>query len=229
MSGEEWEILRLSLLVAGCATAALLPIGIGLGWLLARGRFPGKTLLDVIVHLPLVLPPVVTGWLLLLALGRRSAIGSWLHEWFGIQVSFTWIGAVVAAAAMALPLLVRPVRLAIELTDRGLEDAARTLGASPWRARLTVTLPLAAPGILAGAALAFARCLGEFGATITLAGNIPGESRTLPVAIWSLTQVPDGDERAWRLVAIAIAVSFASLLISEVIARHWAKRRGMQP
>ncbi len=219
LSPEEWSILWLSVQVAGTSLALLLVPGIALGWLLSRGRFPGKMFVDVLIHLPLVLPPVVTGYLLLVLCGRRGLLGAWLHE-LGLDIAFTWKGAALAAAVMALPLLVRAVRLGLDLTDRRLEDAARTLGAAPWRVFLTITLPLAAPAILAGLVLAFARSLGEFGATITLAGNIPGESRTLPVAIWSLTQTPDGDAPALRLVALSLILSLVALAGSE-----WLQRR----
>jgi molybdate transport system permease protein len=226
LSGTEREILILSLQVAGTALLLMVVPGIAMGWLLARCRFPGKALVDAAVHLPLVLPPVVTGWLLLVACGRHSPIGRLLDDWFGVRLVFDWKGAVLAAAVMAFPLLVRAVRLAIELADRDLERAASTCGASPLRVLLTVTLPLAMPGILAGLVLAFARCLGEFGATITIAGNIPGESRTLPVAIWQYTQVPDGDAQVWRLVAISVVVSIAALVGSEWMSRRLGARVG---
>ena len=222
LSAEEWSILWLSVQVAGASLLLLIVPGIALGWVLARCSFPGKTLLDVLVHLPLVLPPVVTGYLLLLLLGRRGALGAWLHD-LGIGIAFTWKGAVLAAAVMALPLLVRSVRLGLDLADRRLEAAARTLGATPWRVFLSVTLPLAAPAILAGLVLAFARSLGEFGATITLAGNIPGETNTLPVAIWSLTQTPDGDAPAMRLVIISLVLSLLALAGSEWLHRRWRR------
>ena len=222
LSAEEWSILLLSVQVAGASLALLLVPGIALGWLLSRCAFPGKTLLDVLVHLPLVLPPVVTGYLLLLLCGRRGPLGAWLHA-IGLDLAFTWKGAALAAAVMSLPLLVRSVRLGFDLADRRLEDAARTLGATPWRVFITVTVPLAAPALLAGLVLAFARSLGEFGATITLAGNIPGESRTLPVAIWSLTQTPDGDGPALRLVAVSLALSLVALGGSEWLHRRWRR------
>lgn len=222
LSTEEWSILWLSVQVAGTSLALLLIPGIALGWVLSRCRFPGKTLLDVLVHLPLVLPPVVTGYLLLLLFGRRGMVGGWLHD-LGFDIAFTWKGAALAAAVMALPLLVRSVRLGFDLADRRLEEAARTLGAAPARVFLSVTLPLAAPAIIAGLVLAFARSLGEFGATITLAGNIPGESRTLPVAIWSLTQTPDGDAPALRLVIISLVLSVIALVGSEWLHRRWRR------
>jgi molybdate transport system permease protein len=220
----EWSVVLLSLRVALASMALLAVPGIAVAWLLARRDFPGKTLVDALVHLPLVLPPVVTGYLLLLLLGRNQPFGAWLYGWSGIALAFTWKGAVVAAAAMAFPLMVRPARLAFALVDPGLEQAAATLGASPWRVFLGVSLPLALPGVAAGLVLAFARSLGEFGATITLAGDIPGESRTLPVAIWTLTQVPGGDARALRLVAVALVISLAALLAAELIDRRLARR-----
>jgi molybdate transport system permease protein len=226
-SAEEWSVLSLSLRVAAGSLALLLAPGIAMGWLLARRDFPGRAVVDTLVHLPLVLPPVATGYLLLLLLGRRSPVGAWLHDHLGIGLAFTTGGAVVAAAVMAFPLLVRSVRLAIELTDRRLEDAARSLGAGPWRVLFTITLPLAAPGLIAGLVLAFARCLGEFGATITLAGNIPDQTRTLPVAIYTWSQVPSGDAMALRLVAISVAVSFVALLGSHLLQRRW--RGGTAP
>lgn len=226
LSDVERAILVLSLQVAGSALLLMVVPGVAMGWVLARCRFPGKALVDALVHLPLVLPPVVTGWLLLVACGRHSPLGQALEDWFGWRLVFDWKGAVLAAAVMAFPLLVRAVRLAIELADRDLERAAATCGASPLRVLTTVTLPLAMPGILAGLVLAFARCLGEFGATITLAGNIPGESRTLPVAIWQFTQTPDGDAAVWRLVTISVVVSVAALVGSEWLARRLGARLG---
>ena len=203
----------------------LLP-GIGVAWLLARKQFYGKVLLDALVHLPLVLPPVVVGYLLLMCFGRRGWIGGWLHENFGIDIAFTWKAAAIAAAVMGFPLLVRAVRLAIELVDVRIEQAARTLGASPWRVFITITLPLSLPGVLAGAVLAFARSLGEFGATITFAGNIEGVTRTLPVAVFTYTQVPGGDGPAMRLVLISVALSLIALVGSELLARRIGRRMG---
>jgi molybdate transport system permease protein len=222
-TADELTILWLSLRVALVALLLLAVPGIATGWLLARKQFRGKALVDVLVHLPLVLPPVVTGYLLLRLFGRHGLVGGWLDS-CGIRLAFTWQGAALAAAVMAFPLLVRAVRLAIELTDRRLEDAAATLGAGPWRVFASITLPLAAPGILAGLVLAFARCLGEFGATITFAGNIPGATTTLPVAIWSATQVPEGDAAAMRLVAISLLLSLLALLGSEWLSRRWARK-----
>src|SRR5690606_33818862 len=197
-----------------------MPIAYALAWVLARRRFPGRILLDAVVHLPLVLPPVVTGWLLLLLLGRQGPVGAWLDEQFGITFVFRWTGAAVAAAVMALPLMVRAMRLSIEAVDRRLVDAARTLGARPWRAFLTVTLPLSAPGIAAAAMLGFARSLGEFGATIIFASNIAGETRTLPLAIYSGLQVPGAEAQVARLALISVALSIAALVVSELLVRR---------
>lgn len=220
-SPDEWEVVRLSLLVGGTAVAAALPIAFGLAWLLARRRFPGRVLLDGLVHLPLVLPPVVTGWLLLIAFAPVGGpIGGPLERWFGTSVLFRWTGATIAAAVMALPLMVRAMRLSIEAVDRRLVGAARTLGAGRLDAFLTITLPLSLPGVLAGAVLGFARALGEFGATITFVSNIPGETRTLPIAIYSALQVPGGDAQVWRLAAISVALSLGALIASELLVRR---------
>ncbi|MBN9469879.1 MAG: molybdate ABC transporter permease subunit [Bosea sp.] len=224
LSPEEWTAVRLSLLVATTAMLASLPFGIATAWLLARGRFWGKSLLDALVHLPLILPPVVTGYLLLIGFGRRGPIGQWLYDWFGIVLSFRWTGAALACAVMGFPLLVRAIRLSIEAVDRKLEDAAGTLGANPFWVFLTVTLPLCLPGILAGMILCFAKAMGEFGATITFVSNIPGETQTLPSAIYTFTQVPNGDAGALRLTLISIAISVAALFASEVLARVIGKR-----
>ncbi|WP_033921558.1 molybdate ABC transporter permease subunit [Sphingomonas sp. 37zxx] len=226
LSGEEWEIVRLSLLVGGTAVALTLPVAFALAWLLARGRFPGKVLLDGIVHLPLVLPPVVTGWLLLLAFAPTGPIGGWLQDWFGASVLFRWTGAAIAAGVMALPLMVRAIRLSIEGVDRRLEAAAATLGAGRGRVFATVTLPLAVPGILAGAVLGFARALGEFGATITFVSNIPGETRTLPIAIYSALQIPGGDSIVLRLAIVSVVLSLAALILSEWLARRSGQGAG---
>lgn len=226
MSELELEAIRLSLEVATLAVVGSLPIAILIAWILARKEFPGKSILDGIVHLPLILPPVVVGYLLLVTLGRNGVIGAFLYDVFGIMLAFTWKGAAVAAAVVAFPLIVRSIRLSLEAVDDGLEQAARTLGASPLRVFVTVTLPLASPGILTGAILGFARSLGEFGATITFVSNIPGETRTLPIALYTLTQVPDGETGALRLVAISIAVALAALIMSEVIARRLKARLG---
>lgn len=216
----EAEALRLSLLVAGWAVIASLPVGIALAWLLARKRFPGKVLLDGLVHLPLVLPPVVTGYLLLMLLGRKGPLGAWLYDTLGISVAFNWKGAAVASGVMAFPLLVRTVRLSVEGLDRGLEQAARTLGAGPFRVFFTVSLPLILPGVLTGAMLAFARSLGEFGATITFVSNIPDQTRTLPLALYSLVQTPGGDDAALRMCVIAVLVALGTLLLSELLSRR---------
>ena len=219
MTPEEINAILLSVRVAAACVVITIVPGIAIGWLLARRRFPGHAALDAIVHLPLVLPPVVVGYALLLLFGRHGP----LHGLFG-DVAFTWKAAALASAVMGFPLMVRAVRLAIELVDTRLEAAARTLGASPVRAFLTVTIPLAMPGILTGAVLAFARSLGEFGATMTFAGNIEGETRTLPLALFQYTQVPDGDGPAMRLLIISVILSFFSLFVSELAARHVRKR-----
>lgn len=215
-----WAVVRLSLLVGGVATIATLPIAFALAWVLARGRFPGKVLLDAIVHLPLVVPPVVTGWVLLLAFAPAGPIGAVLEDWFGVTVLFRWTGAAIASGVMAMPLMVRAMRLGIEGVDRRLEQAARTLGAGRWRAFRTITLPLALPGVLAGVVLGFARGLGEFGATITFVSNVPGETQTLPLAIYAALQRPDGEDAVWLLSAIAVAISLVALVASEWLARR---------
>lgn len=225
LSPEEWMAVRLSLVVATTAMLASLPLGIATAYALARGRFPGKAMLDALVHLPLILPPVVTGYLLLISFGRRGPIGQMLESTFGIVLSFRWTGAVLAAAVMGFPLMVRAIRLSIEAVDHKLEDAAGTLGASPFQVFLVVTLPLCLPGILAGMILCFAKAMGEFGATITFVSNIPGETQTLPSAIYTLTQVPDGEAGALRLTLISAALSISALLASEVLARRLAPRR----
>jgi len=222
----EIEALVLSLRVAFWAMFWSLPPGVAVAWLLARREFPGKAALDALVHLPLVVPPVVVGYVLLVVLGRTGAIGGWLYETFGLTLGFSWRGAAVAAAVMAFPLMVRAIRLSLEAVDRRLENAARTLGAGPVSVFLTITLPLTAPGLLAGAILGFARSLGEFGATITFVSNIPGETRTLPLALYSFTQTPDGEMAALRLVLISVAVAFAALAASEFIARRVQQRIG---
>lgn len=221
---EELSALWLSLKVGVWCVALIAVPGLVTGWLLARVRFPGKALVDGLVHLPLVLPPVVPGYLLLLLLGRNGPLGRWLDETWGVTFAFTWQGAVIASALMAFPLMVRAVRLAMALVDPRLEDAARTLGAGPLRVWLTVTVPLALPGVLAGLVLAFARSLGEFGATVTFAGNVAGETRTLPLAIYTYTQMPGGDGPALRLVVISILLALAALWASEWGARR-AERR----
>lgn len=224
LSPEEWTAVRLSLIVATTAMLASLPLGLGVGLLLARGRFWGKSLLDAIVHMPLILPPVVTGYLLLVGFGRRGPIGEFLYDWFGIVLSFRWTGAALACAVMGFPLMVRAIRLSIEAVDRKLESAAGTLGASPIWVFLTVTLPLCLPGIIAGMILCFAKAMGEFGATITFVSNIPGETQTLPSAIYTFTQVPGGDAGAMRLTLISIVISVAALFLSELMARIVGRR-----
>lgn len=219
LSPEEWTAVRLSLLVATVAVSASLPLALGVAYLLARGRFYGKALLDTLVHLPLIMPPVVTGYLLLIGFGRRGPIGAFLADYFGIVFSFRWTGAALACGIMGFPLLVRAIRLSIEAVDRKLEDAAGTLGASPPLVFLVVTLPLILPGIIAGMVLSFAKAMGEFGATITFVSNIPGETQTLPSAIYTFTQVPGGEAGALRLALISIAISMLALLCSEAMAR----------
>ncbi len=220
----EIEALALSLRVALWSVVTSLPVGLWVAWLLARGKFPGKGALNAVVHLPLVLPPVVVGYFLLVLLGREGPLGQVLDRVFGISLPFTWQGAALAAAVMAFPLMVRAMRLSLEAVDRRLEAAARTLGARPFEVFLTVTLPLMAPGILAGALLAFARSLGEFGATITFAANIPGETRTLPLALFSLIQTAGGEVQALRLATLSVLISLAALAASEYTARRLRAR-----
>ena len=216
----EWEIVALSLKVGGVAMLVTLPVAFALAWLLARVRFPGKVIVDAAIHLPLVVPPVVTGWLLLLAFGPKGPIGAWLQDWFGITVLFRWTGAAIAAGVMALPLMVRAMRISIEAVDRRLENAARTLGAGPWRVFWTLTLPLSIPGVLAGAVLGFARSIGEFGATITFVSNVPGETQTLPLAIYSALQQPGADALVWRLSCVSVGLSLVALIVSELLTRR---------
>lgn len=220
LSAEEWGIVLLSLKVGGVAVLAVLPVAFALAWLLARARFPGKLLLDALVHLPLVVPPVVTGWMLLLAFAPAGPIGGLLERPFGTTVLFRWTGAAIAAGVMALPLMVRAIRLSLEAVDQRLEQAARSLGAGPVRTFVTITLPLALPGVLAGLVLGFARALGEFGATISFVSNVPGETQTLPLAIYSALQVPGGEGTVLRLAAVSIALAFVALLASELVARR---------
>jgi molybdate transport system permease protein len=224
LTALEVESLRLSLWVSGWAVVASLPAGIAVAWVLARLRFPGKVLLDGLVHLPLVLPPVVTGYTLLVIMGKNGILGSLLQKTIGLSFSFNWKGAALASAIMAFPLLVRAVRLSIETVDQGLEAAARTLGARPLRVFFTVTLPLIMPGVLAGVILCFARSLGEFGATITFVSNIPGETRTLPLALYTLTQVPGGEASALRLCIISVLLALMALVGSELMARRLHQR-----
>ena len=221
---QELTAIALSVKVALVAALGSLPFGVACGWLLARRRFPGKSLLDALLHLPLVMPPIVTGYALLILLGTQGPVGAWLLEHLGVQVAFRWTGAALASAVMGFPLMVRAIRLSLESTDRRLEAAAATLGAAPWRVFFTITLPLAWPGLVAGTALAFAKALGEFGATITFVSNIPGETQTLSSAIYSLLQVPGGEAGIWRLAAVALAISLAALLLSE-----WLVRRQRAP
>lgn len=224
LSPEEWTALRLSLRVALWATILSLPLALLVAQALARWRFPGKAVLNGLVHLPLVLPPVVTGYVLLLSFGRRGWIGQLLDQWFGIVLAFRWTGAVLAAAVMAFPLMVRAIRLSIEAVDPRLEQAAGSLGASaPW-VWATVTLPLILPGVIAGAVLAFAKAMGEFGATITFVSNIPGQTQTLPSAIYSFLQVPGGEASAARLAIISVGVAMTALILSEWLARKAARR-----
>ena len=220
MSPAETEALLLSLRVGLWSVLLSLPPGLGVAWLLARRAFPGKYLLNGLVHLPLVVPPVVVGYLLLMLLGRRGPLGGLLEAWFGISVAFTWKGAAVAAGVMGFPLMVRAIRLSLEAVDRGIEAAARTLGAGPAWVFLTITLPLILPGIFTGVILAFARSLGEFGATITFVSNIPGETRTLPLALYTATQLPGGEAIAVRLAVLSVALAMAALIGSEIMARR---------
>lgn len=225
----ETEALLLSLRVGLAGTLCSLPLALAVAWLLARRRFVGHQLLNGLVHLPLVLPPVVVGFVLLVLFGRHGAIGAWLYDTFGFTVAFNWKGAALASAVMGFPLMARAMRLSLEGVDRRFEAAARTLGASRWRVFWTITLPLMAPGILTGAILGFARSVGEFGATITFVSNIPGETQTLPLALYAYTQVPGGDPPAFRLCIIAVIVAMTALLASELVARRLDKRiRGVQ-
>jgi molybdate transport system permease protein len=224
LSPDEWNAVRLSLQVSLWATLVSLPFGIAIAYLLARREFWGKSLLNGLVHLPLILPPVVTGYILLLTFGRRAPVGSFLESAFGIVFSFRWTGAALASAVMAFPLMVRAIRLSIEAVDAKLEAAAGTLGASPAWVFATVTLPLILPGILAGTILAFAKAMGEFGATITFVSNIPGETQTLPAAIYTFTQVPGGETGALRLTLVSVAIAMIALIASEVMARRLSRR-----
>ena len=220
LSPEEWEAVRLTLLVAGWSVAGGLPVAIMVAYVLARWRFPGHGALDALVHLPLVLPPVVVGWLLLLVFGVRGVLGSWLFDWFGIRLAFTTAGASLACAVMTFPLMVRAIRLALEAVDPRLEQAARTLGAAPLDRFLTITLPLAAPGVLVGAISGYSASLGEFGAVITFAANIPGQTQTLPLAIYSALQSPGGEAVAARLSLVSVVLALAGLFASELVGRR---------
>lgn len=224
LTDSEWQAIALSLRVALASVAGSLPLGVAMAWLLARRQFPGKLLVDGLVHLPLVVPPVVVGYGLLVLFGRRGPIGGWLHDELGITLIFTWKGAALASAVMGFPLMVRAIRLSLEAVDRKLEAAARTLGAGPFDVFLSVTLPLALPGVLVGSVLAFARGLGEFGATIIFVGNIPGETRTIPIAIYTATQEPGGDIAALRLSIVALLLSLIALVASELLARRIDRR-----
>lgn len=226
VTDQEYQAVLLSLQVSVWAVMVSLPLGIWVAHLLARGRFRGVGLLNGLVHLPLILPPVVTGYLLLVTFGRKGPVGALLEQWFGIVLAFRWTGAVLAAAVMAFPLMVRAIRLSIEAVDPKLEQAAATLGASRIMVFATVTLPLIVPGIIAGAILAFAKAMGEFGATITFVSNIPGQTQTLPTAIYTFLQVPDGDGQALRLVGISVAIAMGALVASEWLARRAAARIG---
>jgi molybdate transport system permease protein len=226
LTAAEMAALVLSVKVAVFCTLLVAIPGILLAWLLARKSFYGKSFVDALVHLPLVLPPVVPGFLLLMLLGNRGPVGSWLQETFGISIAFTWVGAVAASAVMAFPLMVRATRLAISQVDQGLEIAAQSLGAHPIRTFLTVTLPLAMPGVMTGLILAFSRSLGEFGATITFVGNIEGETQTLPLAIYTYTQMPGGDAPALRLVVLSVLIALAALMASEMLERKVRTRTG---
>ncbi|WP_066751870.1 molybdate ABC transporter permease subunit [Proteus myxofaciens] len=223
LSEYEWQAIILSLKVSTVAVIISLPFGIFMAWLLVRVRFPGKSLLDSIIHLPLVLPPVVVGYLLLISMGRKGFIGEWLYNWFGFSFTFSWRGAALASAVVAFPLMVRAIRLALEAVDQRMEQAARTLGASPLRVFFTITLPLSMPGIIAGVVLAFARSLGEFGATITFVSNIPGETRTIPLAMYTLIETPGAEMDAARLCVIAIILALVSLMASEWLTR-WGRK-----
>jgi molybdate transport system permease protein len=220
----ELEALRLSLRVGAWSVAASVPLGLAFAFLLARRNFPGKIVIDGLVHLPLVLPPVVVGFALLVLFGRRGPVGAFLYDRLGVTFAFNWKGAALASGVMGFPLMVRAMRLSLELVDRRLEQAARTLGAGRARVFLTITLPLMAPGILTGVILAFARSISEFGATITFVSNIPGETRTLPLALYALTQVPGGDAAAWRLALLSVALAMVALIVSELMARRLGRR-----
>ena len=220
LTADDLAMIGLSLRVAACATIVSVIVALPVAWLLARGRFWGRSLVNALVHLPLVLPPVVTGYLLLNVFGRRGLVGGWLADTLGIVFAFRWTGAALAAAIMGFPLVVRAIRLGIEQVDTRLEDTAATLGASPWRVWATITVPLCLPAIVAGAILGFAKALGEFGATITFVSSIPGETQTLALAIYAATQSPGGEAKVLRLLAFSVAVSFAALLASEALVRR---------
>ncbi|MDL2307108.1 molybdate ABC transporter permease subunit [Desulfovibrio sp. OttesenSCG-928-C06] len=222
LTTAELEAIKLSLRVSTWAVALSLPCGIAVAWLLSRARFPGRRILDGFIHLPLVLPPVVIGYILLIAFGRNGIFGAFLFQYFGVTLAFKWTGAVLAAAVMSFPLMVRAIRLSMDSVDQGVEAAARTLGAGPLRVFFTITLPLTMPGIISGAMMAFARCLGEFGATIMFVSNIPGQTQTLPLALYTLTQVPDGEQGAMRLCVFAIIIAMSALVCSELLAKRYS-------
>ncbi|MBE8595600.1 molybdate ABC transporter permease subunit [Xenorhabdus sp. BG5] len=226
LSEYEWQAILLSLKISAIAVLFSLPFGILMAWMLARCQFVGKSLLDGIIHLPLVLPPVVVGYLLLISMGRRGVIGEFLYDWFGISFAFNWTGAALASAVVAFPLMVRAIRLSLESIDRRLEQDARTLGAGSFKVFFTIILPLSLPGIIVGAVLAFARSLGEFGATITFVSNIPGETRTIPLAMYTLIETPGAETAAARLCVIAIVLALISLMLSEWLTRWGRKRLG---
>lgn len=226
LSPDEWTAVRLTLAIAARSVAFGLPLALAVAWLLARCRFPGRPILDALVHLPMVLPPVVVGWLLLLLFGIRGPIGEILHAWFGIRLVFTANGAALACAVMAFPLMVRAIRLSLDAVDPGLEQAARTLGAGPLDRFASITLPLAAPGILVGAIVGYAACLGEFGAVITFAANIPGETQTLPLAIYAALQTPGGEATAARLSMVSIVLAVIGLLAAEWLGAALKRRQG---
>jgi molybdate transport system permease protein len=228
LSPEQWQAVRLTLVVSATAVAVSLPLGIALAWLLAKRNFPGKFLVETLVNLPLVLPPVVTGYLLLVTFGRNGPLGALLDKWFGVQLIFDWKGAALAAAVVSFPLLVRPIRLAFASIDDRLIQAARSLGARPLDAFWTVVLPLARPGILSGCALAFARSMGEFGATIMVAGNIPGQTRTIPLEIYNLLESPGGAAEARTLVAVSILIAAAAMVLGEILERRGQRRFAAQ-
>ena len=220
LSPEEWQAVRLTLTVAARAVGFGLPLAVLTAWVLARCRFPGRALFNALVHLPLVLPPVVTGWLLLMLFGLRGPLGALLHDWFGIRLVFTTAGASLACAVMTFPVMVRAVRLSLEAADPGLEQAARTLGAGRWDRLVNITLPLASPGILVGGIVGYATCLGEFGAVITFAANIPGETQTLPLAIYAALQSPGGEAKAAALSMVSVSLALAGLLLSEYLGKR---------
>ncbi|MBD2815738.1 molybdate ABC transporter permease subunit [Xenorhabdus sp. Flor] len=226
LSEYEWQAILLSLKVSGIAVLFSLPLGILMAWVLVRCQFFGKSLLDSLIHLPLVLPPIVVGYLLLISMGRRGVLGEFFYNWFGVSFAFNWAGAALASAVVSFPLMVRAIRLALEAIDLRLEQAARTLGANSLKVFFTITLPLSLPGIIVGSVLAFARSLGEFGATITFVSNIPGETRTIPLAMYTLIEMPGAETAAARLCVIAVVLALVSLLISEWLTRWGRKRLG---